>query len=146
MNYVDFVTLTTSRKLFELFSYDKKETDGRHFGSANIEFRDDSVILHDGYEWDDHDGDRILEGDEYCTINKSNYEKILSVVPDEFKKADIVTDNQKSTGFSARLDDSEKKLFICILNYNKSGQVFGDFIRTLKDNKIEFEHRVSRYP
>jgi len=132
---------------FKLNSYYRKDETGIHLGCTSVGFKGYIIVLYDGYEWDDADGDRILEGDDYYTIQINMLEKILPLIPDEYKNEAILTEYEKANVFynDDILDDNEKLIFLCILNCHKVGNNFDVFLKILNDNNIKYKHSEMRY-
>jgi len=132
---------------FKLDSYYRKDERGIHFGSTHIEFKDDHVVLYDGYEWDDQDGDHILEGDDYWTIKYKYFQRLLFLMPNEYKNKSVLIEYENAIEYYNNTDDeTEKDIFICVLNCYKAGSKFDIILQIIdKDDFIHYEHESMRY-
>ena len=131
---------------FELYSYYRKDEKGIHLGNTTVEFKEDTIVLYDGYEYDDSDGDRILEGDDYYTIPSKFIERILFFIPEEYKSESILSEYENSYDYYNSLTlDSEKILFICILKYYKIDHNFNKLLKILDDYDMYYKHHEMRY-
>jgi hypothetical protein len=130
-----------------LYSYYRKAEKEIHCGGATVEFKKDTVVLYEGYEYADSDGDRILEGEDYYTIPGKFIERLLFLIPEEYKNESILSEYENVYDYYNSLtSDSEKILFICILKYYKIDLNFNKLLKILDDYDIYYEHHEMRYP
>jgi hypothetical protein len=81
---------------FRLYSYYEKDERGIHLGSTSVEFKEDIIVLYDGYEYDDSDGDRILEGYDYYIIPIKFIDRILFFISEEYKNESVLSEYENA--------------------------------------------------
>ena len=131
---------------FLIYSYLIKDETGIHFGDSTIKFEDDKIILGNGYEYDDKDGERIYEGQDYYYIFSKDIKKILSLIPDEHKNESILAEYKNADNYYLTLSSDDAKLFfISVLKCYKIGKAFDALLKILTDNGIYYRHKEMRY-
>jgi len=130
---------------FSIYSYSRKDDMGIHLGGSTINFKDDKVVLEDGYEYDDKDGDRILEGEDYYYILRKDIEKIVPIIPFYYSNVSILSDYENANEYYKKLSYNERKFFIFVLNCFKEGPKFDVLLNILNNYNIHYEHEEMRY-
>lgn len=120
---------------------------GIHLGVTSVNFKGFTIVLYDGYEYADTDGDRILEGDDYYTFQINLIDDILSIMPEEYKNKAILSEYKNADEFinDDALNINKKLIFLCILNCYKIGHKFDLFLKILDKNNIKYKHTEMRY-
>jgi hypothetical protein len=136
---------------FDLYSYTNIEGDDSFFGNISIAFEKEGMVLRDGYEHDS-DGYTITEIENYYSIDSLYYEKILSLVSDEYKNESILSEYENANKYYEILSTQEEKLlFINILNFlkleSKNGisENINKLLEFLDANDINYRHDTNRY-
>jgi hypothetical protein len=130
---------------FDLYSYNKREGRDTFFGGISISFKNNGMVLRDGYE---HDSDEttICEIENYYTINSIEFQKILSLIEDENKNESILSEYNNANAYYENLSKWEDKLlFISFLHYFKSESRLDNIIKMFEDNGINYIHKKSFY-
>ncbi|MDR0556247.1 MAG: hypothetical protein LBG43_00015 [Treponema sp.] len=95
---------------FNLFSYNTSR------------FGKNGVVLRDGYEHAS-DGHAVSEIENYYTINSTEFQKILSLIADEYKNESILSEYNGANAYYENLSKREDKFpfifFYIILNQNR---------------------------
>jgi hypothetical protein len=125
----------------------KRDENQRVYADSSIKFYDHDIVLYSGFEITDGDGDHVFEKDETYTFSLSNSNRIISIMPEEFKAPAILSAFEGSNDFYLSLrTDVEKTLFLCILNaYNSNNHKFELFAFLLNENKITCDYGESHY-
>lgn len=132
--------------VFKLDSYYRKYESSIHFGSTTIEFSKDSINLCDGFEWDDSDGDRYIEGDDLYIIPSTSFTTLLSLISDQYKEFTILSEFENAEIFYKTLNsETEKLIFLSILNYYKKDSCFYSLLSLIQNNNIPYEDKSWRY-
>jgi len=132
---------------YKLYSYHRKSEQAIHYGSTYVEFNSDSILLCDEYEWDDGDGDHIVDGEDSYLISSEIFNDLLILIPDNYKERNIFTDFEHSNDFYNELNnENEKMLFICLLNIYKKHSCFNGLINIINKNKLPYEDKSWSYP
>jgi len=131
---------------FSIYSYSRKDDMGIHLGGSTIEFKEDKVILEDGYEYDDEDGDRILDGEDYYYIFRKDIEKLVPLIPYYYSNESILSEYENAKEYYKKLSSyNDKKIFIFVLNCFKEGPKFDVLLKILEFHGIYYEHEEMRY-
>ncbi|MDR1655865.1 MAG: hypothetical protein LBR96_07695 [Treponema sp.] len=141
-----FAKINDKMNTFNLDSFAKINADRKLFSSTTVKFDEETVTLYDGFEFDDADGDNIHEQDEYYTIYCRDIDKILSVMPDEYKNKSILSEyNGAGDYYDAIREENKKMFFLCILKCYKLGDKFNHLLKPLEENGIYYQFKESRY-
>lgn len=130
--------------IFPINSYIVTFEDGKIICNTTIEFKDNKLIINDGFEHLSPEGDHITEKNKYLILNKNEYEKFYNAISVEYKADSILLDKKNAFEYYKDLNNTfDKLLFICILNFEeKNKNLLDKLIEFLDTNKIHFYFEV----
>jgi len=135
---------------FYINIYRREDTEGgfqgTHTGWTTIEFTADIVVLHDCYSYSDTDGDTRFEGTDDDIIIRIDIERIVSLIPAEYKNKSILAEYNLAYNYCDDLEsDSERKFFMGVLHYYKKDRNFDTLVKIMQENDIPCQHHQTRW-
>jgi hypothetical protein len=77
---------------FFLNSFHTITADTKLYSSTMIKFTGKAVIINDGFEFNDGEGDHLYEQDNNYTIHYSDIDALLAILPGEYKNESILSE------------------------------------------------------
>jgi hypothetical protein len=131
---------------FRLDSFHKITADQRLYSSTSVEFTGEAVVINDGFEFNDGDGDHLYERDDYYVISGGDIDAAAAVLPGEYKNESILAEYNGAEEYYNRLPGgAEKHLFLCILKYYKLDQDFDRLFKLMAEHNINYTYKRSTY-
>jgi hypothetical protein len=134
------------KDFFCLNSFHKISDDRKLYSSTTVNFTGEEVIINDGFEFNDGEGDHLYEQDDYYTFYYGDIDNILAILPGEYKNESILSEYKGAEDYYHRLNkDKEKLFFLCILKCYKAGNNFDSLLKLMEENNICYKFERSKY-